>query len=170
MELWDAYTRKGIMTDIKLMRGEPIPDGLYHIVCEVLVQHQDGDYLLMQRDWSKATYAGCYEASAGGSALAGETADVAIQRELTEETGLHGHDFRLVNYVVTEPDHCLYYSYICHVSEPKDSVRLQEGETIGYRWLNPNDFKHYVNSDQIIPSQKAKYLNYFRESRIVEDK
>ncbi len=169
MELWDSYTRDGTKTEIKLTRGEPIPQELYHIVCEVLVQHEDGDYLLMQRDWSKATYAGRYEATAGGSALAGETADMAIQRELTEETGLCGFDFQLVNFVVTEHDHCLYYSYICRVTGPKDHIRLQDGETIAYQWLTPLEFKHFVNRDQIISSQKARYLSYFLQLRIIED-
>lgn len=54
MELWDAYD--GDFQKIKdtvLIRGEPIPEGLYHLVCSVLVRHEDGSYLLMQRDIRK---------------------------------------------------------------------------------------------------------------------
>lgn len=40
MELWDAYTRDGQPTGDLLVRGEKIPQGLYHIVCEVLVRHE----------------------------------------------------------------------------------------------------------------------------------
>ena len=53
MELWDAYDRDEKRTGGELVRGEPIPDGLYHLVCEVLVRHADGDYLLMKRARSK---------------------------------------------------------------------------------------------------------------------
>jgi len=43
MEIWDAYTREGKPTGKTLVRGEAISDGLYHMVCEVLVRHKDGD-------------------------------------------------------------------------------------------------------------------------------
>ena len=33
MELWDAYDRDEKRTGGELVRGEPIPDGLYHLVC-----------------------------------------------------------------------------------------------------------------------------------------
>ena len=42
------------------------------MVCEILVRHTDGDYLLMQRDFRKSNFGGYYEATAGGSALKGE--------------------------------------------------------------------------------------------------
>ena len=47
-----------------MFRGNPIPDGLFHIVSEVLVKHKDGSILVMQRDWHKEEHAGLFEASA----------------------------------------------------------------------------------------------------------
>ena len=47
MELWDAYDENENIVG-ELVRGEPIPTGLYHLVSEVLVKHTDGSYLLMQ--------------------------------------------------------------------------------------------------------------------------
>lgn len=88
MEIWDGYYKDGTLANIDLVRGKPIPDGLYHLVCEVLVRHTDGDYLLMQRDLKKDIYPGFYEATAGGSALKGENKLDCIKRELFEETGI----------------------------------------------------------------------------------
>ena len=51
MEIWDGYWEDGSLANIDLVRGEPIPNGIYHMVCEILVRHTDGDYLLMQRDF-----------------------------------------------------------------------------------------------------------------------
>ena len=73
MELWDAYDCEGHLTGETLVRGEPIPEGRYHLVCGVLVRHVDGDYLLMKRDLSKSAYPGYYEASLGGAVQKGET-------------------------------------------------------------------------------------------------
>lgn len=50
MELWDAYDRHGNkLPGVTLRRGEPVPEGMYHLVSEVLVRHTDGSFLLMRR-------------------------------------------------------------------------------------------------------------------------
>ena len=82
MELWDAYDAKfQQITNTFLRRGETIPDGFYHLVCEVIVRHYDGTYLLMQRDPHKR-FGGMWEATAGGSALQGESPLACAIREL----------------------------------------------------------------------------------------
>ena len=53
MELWDAYNSSFEKIEgMTLVREEQdkIPAGVYHLVCEVLVKHVDGTYLLMKRD------------------------------------------------------------------------------------------------------------------------
>ena len=73
MELWDAYDEYfNKMEGIFLIRGEPITQGIFHLVCEIIVKHTDGSYLLMQRDRRKH-FGGMWEATAGGSALRNET-------------------------------------------------------------------------------------------------
>ena len=54
MEFWDAYNIHFEKIDgITLIRGEVIPEGVYHLVCDIIVRHLDGSYLLMQRDKRK---------------------------------------------------------------------------------------------------------------------
>ena len=88
MELWDAYDADFHRIEGKtLIRGEPVPEGIFHLVCDVLVKHTDGTFLLMQRAPGKH-FGGMWEATAGGSALAGETPLECASRELREETGM----------------------------------------------------------------------------------
>ncbi len=69
MELWDAYDSDFHRIEgMVLTRGEPVKEGLFHLVCDVLVKHTDGTYLLMKRSAGKH-FGGMWEASAGGSAL-----------------------------------------------------------------------------------------------------
>ena len=42
MEIWNAYTADGQLTDHTLTSGEPIPHGLYHLVVECIIRHRDG--------------------------------------------------------------------------------------------------------------------------------
>ena len=43
METWDAYYADGTPAGRDLVRGEAIPEGLFHLVVEVTVRHADGD-------------------------------------------------------------------------------------------------------------------------------
>lgn len=159
MELWDGYLADGSLANIDLVRGEAIPKGIYHLVCEILVRHTDGDYLLMQRDFSKPNYGGYYEATAGGSALKGESKLVCAERELLEETGITAKALQEIGRYVSEDT--IYFNYLCITDCDKTSVSLQEGETISYKWVNENDFISFINSDKIIDVQRIRYFDYF---------
>ncbi len=156
MELWDARNREGKIVGRDLIRGEKIPDGLYHMVCEVLVRHVDGDFLLMQRDFSKPNYPGLYEATAGGSALKGEDEYACVRRELWEETGIQCDVFQLFDVIVSEQKHSIYYQFYCETACDKQSVRLQEGETISFRWVDKNMLRAMLNSGEIVPVTKER--------------
>ena len=100
MELWDAYDEAGRPTGETLVRGQPVPPGRYHLVAEVLIRHRDGSWLLMRRDGSKPFCPGMWEASAGGSALQGESGEDAARREAWEETGLRVSGLRRMERIV----------------------------------------------------------------------
>lgn len=163
MELWDAYTREEELTGLTLVRGEEIPKGLFHLVCDVLVRHIDGSYLCMKRSMLKPTYGGWYETSAGGSALAGENCLQCAARELKEETGIEANEFRQIGRFVREENQAIYYTFLCVVGCDKDSIQLQPGETEGYRWMSEQEFIEFVNSDEMIPSNRFRYEPYLKQ-------
>ena len=157
MEIWDAYLIDGTPTGLDLVRDEPIPNGLYHLVSEILVSHTDGEYLLMQRDTAKPNYGGCFEATAAGSALQGETKFDCAKRELFEETGICSENLTEIGHYVSH--NTIYCLFLCITDCNKSSVTLQEGETISYKWLSEKDFISFVNSNGMIDSQKTHYYD-----------
>lgn len=162
MELWDAYSKDEELTGSTLVRGEEIPKGLYHLVCEVLVRHTDGSFLCMKRSAQKPNYGGWYEATAGGSALVGENKWQCVERELLEETGIACHEFEEVARVCEERKQAFFYTFVCTVDCEKDAVQLQEGETEGYVWMSEEEFVEFVNSNRMIPSNQRRYEKYFQ--------
>ncbi|MBP3647860.1 MAG: NUDIX domain-containing protein [Clostridia bacterium] len=142
MELWDAYDKDGNLTGQTLVRGDPVPDGLYHLVCDVLVRHTDGTFLLMQRDPNKETWPGVFEATAGGSAVQGEEPLEAARRELYEETGISRGTFSPLFCDVGR--HAIYRGYLCETDWPKDQITLQEGETVSYRWVTMDEMRQLM--------------------------
>lgn len=163
MELWDAYNRNGEKTGEILVRGEPIPEGRYHLVCEVLVRHMDGDYLCMIRSRKKPNYPLYPECTAGGSALMGDSPIDCIKRELREETGIEWDEFEEVNRTVRDCYATIFHSYVCTVDWPKDAITLQEGETEAYKWLTEEQFIELLNSGRMIPGQPERMEPWFRK-------
>lgn len=135
-EIWDTYDKQfNKIEPIKLIRGEVIPEGMYHLVCEIIVKHIDGTFLLMQRDLRKHL-GGMWELTAGGSALAGETPLACAIRELQEETGIRASHLQELKRIVHEGHRSLYVEYLCITNSDKRAVKLQEGETIAYQWVS----------------------------------
>ncbi|MBR6521308.1 MAG: NUDIX domain-containing protein [Oscillospiraceae bacterium] len=138
-ELWDAYDSKfNKIENVTLVRGEAVPENMYHLVSEIIVKHTDGTYLLMQRDHAKH-FGGMWELTAGGSALKGETAEECAIRELREETGIEAADLREISRIVHDVHRTLYVEYLCVTDWDKDAVTLQEGETVAYKWAEKQD-------------------------------
>lgn len=156
-ELWDAYNKDFIkIKDMTLVRGESLPDGVYHLVCDIVVKHADGSYLLMQRDFRKH-YGGMWELTAGGSALQGEGPLDCATRELQEETGLIAENLEEIGRIVHDVHHCIYVEYLYVTDCRKDVIVLQEGETIDYKWVDRNAlFK--MNDHELVPDRMVKLI------------
>ena len=161
MEIWDAYLADGTLAGCDLVRGEPIPKGLYHLVSDILVRHTDGDYLLMQRDHRKPNYGGYFEATAGGSALKGEDALTCAKRELREETGIRSGNLTSIGRFVSH--NTIYETFLCVTDCDKNSITLQEGETVSYKWISEAEFIDFVNSDAMIDVQYRRYEPYLKQ-------
>lgn len=158
MEIWDGYFADGTLANRDLVRGEPIPEGLYHLVSEILVRHTDGDYLLMRRDPRKPNYGGYYEATSGGSALKGEDARTCARRELLEETGISSGELREIGRSASKDT--IYCDFLCVTDCDKTAITLQEGETAGFRWVSEKEFIAFVNSEEMIDVQKNRYHEF----------
>ncbi|WP_278306925.1 NUDIX hydrolase [Butyrivibrio fibrisolvens] len=141
-----------------LIRGEEIPDGVFHLVSEIIVKHTDGTYLLMQRD-SRKHLGGMWEATAGGSALQGEDTLTSAFRELSEETGIKANKLTEVGRVLHHLHKTIYVDYLCETGVDKNSVALQEGETSAYKWVTAEELRLMQRSE--LATQRM--LNFIEE-------
>ena len=160
MELWDAYYPDGTKAGATLVRGEPVPAQYRHAVTEILVVHRDGTVLLMQRDFRKLIHPGTWEASAGGSVLMGEDFLTGARRELLEETGISCDTLEELYRDVT--DVAIYIGYLCITDVPKDSITLQEGETIACRWVSLAELRAVLADGSCLSNTRGQldaYLN-----------
>lgn len=155
MEIWDAYDKDfNKISNVTLIREEPIPEGLFHLVSDIIVKHTDGSYLLMQRDKRKH-FGGMWEATAGGSALRGETSLECAVRELREETGIESDHLTEIGRVRSH--NTLYVEFLCVTDCKKDSIILQDGETIAYKWVSRNELISMKESE-LVTERMQKFM------------
>lgn len=166
MEIWDAYNKEFEKIEgMTLIRGEAIPDGVYHLVSDVIVRHADGTYLLMQRD-SRKHFGGMWEATAGGSALTREGPLACAIRELREETGIESEALTEVGRVVNDHNHTLYVEFLCVTDCEKEQVTLQEGETSAFRWVTKDELVS-MKKDELVTERMQRFIGELRPSNKV---
>lgn len=165
MEIWDAYNEHfEKLGGMSLIRGEPIPEGIYHLVSDVIVRHTDGDYLLMRRD-SRKHHGGMWEATAGGSAIQGEDPYACAVRELQEETGIESDDLAEVGRVVNEHNCTIYVEFLCVTNCAKDAVVLQEGETSAYKWVTRDELIS-MKKDELVTERMQRLIDELKPAKI----
>lgn len=158
MEIWDAYDEYGNLVEgVTLVRGERMPEGVYHLVCDVAVEHADGTYLAMQRAANKR-FGGLWEVTAGGSALRGEAPEDCAKRELREETGIAADELEWKARTVNPQNHTIYYEYYCKTDCDKQAVTLQEGETAAYRWVDWNTLRE-MKAQGLLTERSKKFVS-----------
>ena len=157
MELWDAYNSSFIkIKNVTLVRGEPVPKDMFHLVCDILVKHTDGTFLLMKRDHQKH-FGGMWEATAGGSALAGENPLQCAIRELKEETGIISADLVELGREVSDKTRSIYIEFLCITDWDKNNISLQQGETVDYKWVSREELLS-MKKDELATERMQKYI------------
>lgn len=87
MELWDLYTEDRKLTGKEHIRGEKLPENMYHLVVHVWIKNSKGEYLISQRSANRPTFPLMWEC-VGGSVLKGESSIDGAIREAKEEVGV----------------------------------------------------------------------------------
>ena len=100
-------------------------------------------------------FGGMWEATAGGSALCGETPLECAMRELQEETGIESD--RLIEIGRVRSHNTFYVEFLCVTDCKKDCVILQDGETIAYKWVSRNELVSMKESE-FVTKRMQKFL------------
>ena len=87
MELWDLYTEDRELAGLDHVRGEELPENLYHLVVHIWIRNSKGEYLISQRSATRPTFPLRWEC-AGGAVLKGESSLQGAIREAKEEVGV----------------------------------------------------------------------------------
>lgn len=88
MEIWDLYDCDRQKINRTMERGAPFEPNTYHLVVHVCIFNTEGEMLVQKRQEDKEGWPGMWDLTVGGSAVSGDTAQIAAERETLEEIGL----------------------------------------------------------------------------------
>ena len=162
-ELWDAYDREGNLLGYDLVRGEPVPEGVYHLVVEIYPVTHDGRILVTRRHPDKTW--GLYWEITGGSVVKGEKPLQAAVRELREETGIIASESDMIpvyvqNGMGLSGSVGIFHSFITFFDPDSQEIRLQEGETVDWKLLTYEEYKEFVKTDEFTAGMRRRFLTH----------
>lgn len=142
--------------------------GLVHRVVRVMLEDNDGNVLLQKRAETQALYPGRWDNSAAGHVDAGEDYETAAKRELMEEIGIAGAEFKEMGYYrshgVFEGRQLNRFVKAYEVVIPKRAAfTLQTEEVSEIKWFTPEEFNRLASrhpeqvSDGILEVYKRFY-------------
>ena len=88
--------------------------------------------------------------------LQGESPLECAIRELREETGIHAEEMIEVGKVLHYRHKTYYVEFLCIKDVDKDSICLQEGETIAYKWVGGQELLEMTGKELA----KQRILNF----------
>ena len=162
MELWDIYDKDKKPTGRTMKRNDwCLKEGEYHLSVLGVIQRQDGKYLITKRAADKAWAPGWWEVS-GGAAIAGETSEEAVKREILEETGLDvtnaegGFLFLYHRENPGEGDNYFVDVYKYHMDFTEEDIKLQTEETNAFQIADAAQLSEYDKQGIFLHYQSIK--------------
>ncbi len=151
MEKWDLYDRYGRPLGRTINRGARFRTGEHHLVVHVWVVNSAGRLLIQRRSSCRRMMPNVW-AVTSGSAVAGETSEVAARRELAEELGIHlpSEAFGFLGRLVRRNSLCDIYLVQRDIAVP--NMKLQRKEVSQVRW---------VTGDQLYGMVKERRFHHY---------
>jgi 8-oxo-dGTP diphosphatase len=159
-EYWDLYDTDRNPLGRTHQRGLPLEEGTYHVVVAVWTLNAEGKLLLTLRSAEKELYPNLWE-NTSGSVLSGEESRTAALRELSEETGIVVTEEQLHFLGTARKAASFVDIYLVRLNHNQDTIRLQEGETTDYQWVEPHQLDRMM-AEGLLAFPLSYQFNRFR--------
>lgn len=161
MELWDVYNRDKTKSGKTMARGEKIEKGDYRLVVHACIFNSKGEMLIQQRQPFKSGWSNMWDITVGGSAIAGETSQTAIEREIFEELGLKINLQNVQPHLTINFDSGFDDVYLIERDINIDSLVLQYEEVQQVKWAALDEILQKLDDGIFIPYYKSLIQLFF---------
>ncbi len=154
MEIWDLYDCNRQKIKQTMVRGESFEPETYHLVIHVCIFNHEGEMLIQKRREDKEGWPGMWDLTVGGSAISGDTVQMAAERETLEEIGLE-LDLSGCRPFLTLPFSNGYDEYfILNMDVEASSLLVPSAEVEQVEWAGLEDILTMIEEGKFIPYHK----------------
>lgn len=155
MELWDVYNRDRTKLNKTMVRGDKFESGSYHLVVHACIFNSKGEMLIQQRQPFKTGWPNMWDITVGGSAIAGDTSQTAIEREVFEEIGLKIDMQNIRPHLTVNFDRGFDDIYLIEKEVDINELKLQYEEVQQVKWATIDEIYQKLDEGIFIPYYKS---------------
>lgn len=138
-----------------MVRGGKFEKGAYHLVVHACVFNSKGEMLIQQRQPFKSGWSNMWDITVGGSAIFGETSQIAVERELFEEIGLKMNFQNIQPHLTINFDVGFDDIYLIEKEIDINDLVLQYEEVQQVKWATEEEIFKKIDDGVFIPYHKS---------------
>lgn len=130
-------------------------------ICQILVQHIEGELLIMKRSGGSELYPGKYEIAVCEEVKENEKIEESVKRIVMEQTGMHCESFEKMNEDICLGASILKKCFTCIVSGEKESLHMSIPEIEEFKWIPKFQWKELLESGNLLENERISYHDFF---------
>ncbi|MCU9807356.1 NUDIX hydrolase [Paraclostridium bifermentans] len=155
MEIWDLYDKDRIKTGETMVRGSKFKENTYHLVVHVCIFNLEGKMLIQQRQPFKDGWPNMWDITVGGSAVSGDTSQLAAEREVYEEIGYKLSLDGIRPSLTINFDKGFDDIYLIQKDVDISKLKLQYEEVQSVKWASKEEILSMIDEEIFIPYHKS---------------
>lgn len=155
MEIWDLYDKDRIKTGETMVRGSQFKENTYHLVVHVCIFNLEGKMLIQQRQPFKDGWPNMWDITVGGSAVSGDTSQLAAEREVYEEIGYKLSLDGIRPSLTINFDKGFDDIYLIQKDIDISKLKLQYEEVQSVKWASKEEILSMIDEEIFIPYHKS---------------
>ena len=155
MEIWDLYDKDRIKTGETMVRGSQFKENTYHLVVHVCIFNLEGKMLIQQRQPFKDGWPNMWDITVGGSAVSGDTSQLAAEREVYEEIGYKLSLDGIRPSLTINFDKGFDDIYLIQKDIDISKLKLQYEEVQSVKWASKEEISSMIDEEIFIPYHKS---------------
>lgn len=155
MEIWDLYDKDRIKTGETMIRGSKFKENTYHLVVHVCIFNLEGKMLIQQRQPFKDGWPNMWDITVGGSAVSGDTSQLAAEREVYEEIGYKLSLDGIRPSLTINFDKGFDDIYLIQKDVDISKLKLQYEEVQSVKWASKEEILSMIDEEIFIPYHKS---------------
>lgn len=155
MEIWDLYDKDRIKTGETMVRGSQFKENTYHLVVHVCILNLEDKMLIQQRQPFKDGWPNMWDITVGGSAVSGDTSQLAAEREVYEEIGYKLSLDGIRPSLTINFDKGFDDIYLIQKDIDISKLKLQYEEVQSVKWASKEEILSMIDEEIFIPYHKS---------------